>query len=169
MKRDVLAIYAVPLVLLFVVLGCVAFGGPEPGLHGRQSWTISLGSSFMAGSPTFDTWLQWNVIPRAFALRVSSSVLQVLPGSGTFAFSLSALGTPYIGDFGLYLGIGTGATLTVAGGSAAGTFMTDALAGMTIPIADIIGFYMQIRLLGIISGGTFNAIILPGLGFYILF
>ncbi len=171
MKNRKWLVAGIPLLVFVLMFGTIGFAtdGVEPGPHGSQSWEIALGSSFAAGSPVFDTWLQWNILPRAFALRLTSSVIQVIPGTGTFAFSLAAVGTPYIYDFGLYFGLGAGATLTVSGGDAAGMFTSDAIAGLTIPIADIIGFYAQARMLGVITGGTFDATILPGFGFYILF
>jgi len=129
---------------------------------------LGVGGSFWGGNPVFDAFGEV-AIGDASAMRFG--VGTVFSGGGLSAFTVDAtfLITITLEAIQPYFGAGAGAFVLTTGGTAAGIFTVNGIAGTYLPLAETFGVYGQMKFLGQVQAGGFLGDLLPGVGLYVNF
>ncbi len=129
---------------------------------------LGIGGSFMGGAPIFDAFAEISLTPN-LALRTTFSYITSFMGIAAFEVDLSLLVLLGMDQLVPYFGAGAGALVLMGGGTAAGAFTINALAGIYWLLGDNFGLYVQGRFLGSVAGGMFSGSVGPGVGLFVSF
>ncbi|HIE48290.1 TPA: hypothetical protein EYP84_05315 [Candidatus Bipolaricaulota bacterium] len=129
---------------------------------------LGVGGSFWMGTPVIDAFVEVS-FSEITAMRFNAGTMFSAGGFSAFTVDATFLITVELDAFQPYFGAGGGAYIETGGGIAAGLFTVNALAGLSLPISEAAGVYIQARFFGFQSGGTFVGYIMPGAGLYINF
>ncbi|MGC9529425.1 MAG: hypothetical protein ACP5G2_02230 [Candidatus Bipolaricaulaceae bacterium] len=156
-------------VLLVTTAGLAQDAEPAPAPAAR----LGAGGSFALGAPIFDFFAE---VPTGDFTAFRFTLGTWFAFAGNMAFSLDGSFMIRLGEEGFqpYFGFGAGGLAVVAGGIsgvAQINLSVNGLAGAYIAMSDTAGFFGQVRLLGLINLANMqiNALLMPGLGLYVMF
>ncbi|HEU68347.1 MAG TPA: hypothetical protein ENN53_03915 [Candidatus Acetothermia bacterium] len=157
--------------LLTVGLPLVSAWGAEHGSANK----LGVGGSFnlALATPLFDVFYEIPTGDNA-ATRFTLGVWAVAQGAMAFSVDASFLITPALEGFRPYFGGGVGGLIAAAGGIggiAQVSLTVNGMAGTYFALSDAFGLYGQVRLIGVLDLANLQiaALLMPGLGLYVMF
>lgn len=164
MKRSTLVMVFMALLVAAGPAWAQVGAGPAPKLGVGGSFNVAI------GTPVFDLFYEIPTGQNA-ATRFSLGIWAVVEGGMAFSLDASFLLLPRMDGFQPYFGGGVGGLVAMVGGVAAGRLTVNGVGGAYLALSPTFGLFGQVRLLGIVNLATmgFEALVMPGLGLYVIF